>query len=354
MTDEASTAGWDAIDTAFNELYGEQEPKHYGTAIPYALGGPDPLDGISAYKVEQPTPHWHFVTYGFSELYDKETNDPEHSGYGFELTFRLTRTEDETEPPAWALNLLQNMGRYVFNSGNVFRAGDYLDANGPICLGSDTLLTALSFIEDPDLKQLSTPNGTMEFIQMVGITGRELETMQTWNTRGFLKSCEPFMPKYVTDLMRNSYVDIPSVGQAVQRGIELEGSSTAFLFIQQLAWTPSRKRLLQKNVPAELQLGAKQAVLIGKILRSRIAKGAPLSLVGSGVNITFEAGENASFHEEETKINVTVNEQTVNELTAHLKPSEMTFELPSLPGLLIRIVRTEITDQEGRVVETIG
>ena len=117
MTDEASTAGWDAIDTAFNELYGEQEPKHYGTAIPYALGGPDPLDGISAYKVEHPTPHWHFVTYGFSELYDKETNDPEHSGYGFELTFRLTRTEDETEPPAWALNLLQNMGRYVFHSG---------------------------------------------------------------------------------------------------------------------------------------------------------------------------------------------------------------------------------------------
>lgn len=52
MTDEASTAGWDAIDTAFNELYGEQEPKHYGTAIPYALGGPDPLDGISAYIVE--------------------------------------------------------------------------------------------------------------------------------------------------------------------------------------------------------------------------------------------------------------------------------------------------------------
>ena len=72
------------------------------------------------------------------------------------------------------------------------------------------------------------------------------------------------------------------------------------------------------------------------------------------MNITFEAGENASFHEEETKITLTVNEQAVNELTAHLKPSEMTFEIPSLPGLLIRIVRTEITDQEGRVVETIG
>ena len=60
------------------------------------------------------------VTYGFSELYDKESDNLEESGYGFELTFRLAKREDEEEPPAWALNLLQNMGRYVFNSGNVF------------------------------------------------------------------------------------------------------------------------------------------------------------------------------------------------------------------------------------------
>ena len=90
------------------------------------------------------------VTYGFSELYDKESDNLEESGYGFELTFRLAKREDEEEPPAWALNLLQNMGRYVFNSGNVFRSGDYLDANGPICLGADTQLTALAFTLDPE------------------------------------------------------------------------------------------------------------------------------------------------------------------------------------------------------------
>ncbi|GJM68677.1 hypothetical protein HMSSN036_08930 [Paenibacillus macerans] len=174
------------------------------------LGGPDPLDGISAYKAEKPVSHWHFVTFGFSELYGKESEDAEYSGYGFELTFRLTRGEDEEEPPAWALNLLQNMGRYVFRSGNVFRAGDYLDANGPICVGDDTKLTALAFTWDPELPEIDTPNGKVEFLQMIGITGDELEAMQAWNTRGMLKACEGHLPGLVTDLSRDSVLEVPA------------------------------------------------------------------------------------------------------------------------------------------------
>lgn len=52
-----NTTGWDAIDKIMETIYGEQEPKHYGTLIPYALGGQDPLNGISAYKVDIPNPH---------------------------------------------------------------------------------------------------------------------------------------------------------------------------------------------------------------------------------------------------------------------------------------------------------
>ena len=50
------------------------------------LGGPDPLDGISVYDAGD---FWHFVSYGLSELYTKECEDPEYSGYGIELTFKL-------------------------------------------------------------------------------------------------------------------------------------------------------------------------------------------------------------------------------------------------------------------------
>ena len=121
---ENPAPGWNAITGALSRLYPDQEPRHFGTLISYRLGGPDPLDGLSAWKRLEPVPHWHIVTYGFSELYEKENGDPETSGYGFELTFRLTCDPAEEEPPSWALNFLQNLARYVFETGNVFRDGD--------------------------------------------------------------------------------------------------------------------------------------------------------------------------------------------------------------------------------------
>ena len=57
MSDEPSTAGWDAIDRALERIYGKQEPVHYGTVLPYNLGGPDPLDGVSIYKNAEGAPH---------------------------------------------------------------------------------------------------------------------------------------------------------------------------------------------------------------------------------------------------------------------------------------------------------
>jgi hypothetical protein len=162
------------------------------------------------------------------------------------------------------------------------------------------------------------------------------------------------MPKYVTDLMRNSYADIPSVIQATERGIEEDGSSTAFLFIQQLSWESARKKLLQKNIPAKLQLGAQQATLLASILRSRIAKKATLSLIGPNINIVFEAGEHPSLVETEREVRLTVNQQAVLEITEQLRPQAGSFQVPSLDKLLIEIVPTQIKDQEGNVIKTIG
>ena len=47
---EPSAMGWDAITAEFERIYPDQtNPKHYGTLIKWALGGKDPLDGISIY-----------------------------------------------------------------------------------------------------------------------------------------------------------------------------------------------------------------------------------------------------------------------------------------------------------------
>ncbi len=90
MGSENISAGAGTQSTVhWKPLYHGQTPKHYGTLIDYELGGPDPLRGISAYKRAEPIPHWHFITYGFSELYEKKSSNKTVSGWGFELTLRL-------------------------------------------------------------------------------------------------------------------------------------------------------------------------------------------------------------------------------------------------------------------------
>ena len=92
---EVEAIGW---DNALYKIYKGAEPKHMAPIIPFILGGDNPLDGISAYKRMDPVPHWHYITYGFSELYEKESDDRERSGFGFELTLKVR--SDKDEPPA--------------------------------------------------------------------------------------------------------------------------------------------------------------------------------------------------------------------------------------------------------------
>lgn len=86
------TAGFDAIENRFKKLYPKQDELHFHTQLSSRLGGDDPLDGISIFRGDG---YYHFVTFGFSELYEKESDDMEYSGYGFELTFKLKMTEEQ-------------------------------------------------------------------------------------------------------------------------------------------------------------------------------------------------------------------------------------------------------------------
>jgi hypothetical protein len=180
--DEAEAHGWDAITAAFETLYpGQTNPQHYGTLISWRLGGNDPLDGVSAYDGGD---FWHFVTYGFSDLYEKETQDPEWSGFGFELTMKLKKTAsvvlfdtDDAEIRNVA-GILQSLARYVFDSGKCIAPYEYVytgqtegfDAHGQSKLtGFATLPDAAGTIE--------TPNGKVEFVCVVGLTDRELKAI---------------------------------------------------------------------------------------------------------------------------------------------------------------------------------
>lgn len=198
--------GWQAIDDALLNVYGQQEPKHWGSVIKFMMGGPDPLDGVSAYECRDGgRTHLHFCTYGFSSLYyDEESCGRESSGFGFELTFRLASPLPPLEESDWVLNLLNNLARYVFKSKRWFEPNQWIPAGGPIRADYPTNLVGLVFLQDPVLKEIETPHGRVEFVQIFGITSGELEAIKTKKI-----TCEEFIEEQrrsnslmVTDLDR--------------------------------------------------------------------------------------------------------------------------------------------------------
>lgn len=175
MNDEAP--GWDAIDLAMEKLYPKQNPKHWGTMVNYRLGGKDPLDGISCYDGGG---FWHFVTYGFSDLYEKSADsDKERSGFGFELTYKLKKYPeiDDNELMAFCGNL-QSLARYVFQSGKIFFAGTsiYTKQTNGIDRKQVSKITGFGIIEDK-LGTIDTAFGKVQFICLVGLMDDELKAI---------------------------------------------------------------------------------------------------------------------------------------------------------------------------------
>ena len=170
-------------------------------------------------------PHWHFVTYGFCDLYEEESLT-EESGYGFKLTLRLAG-DVRKEPPVWPIGLLQNLARYVSRSGNVFRAGEYLPLNGPMAVDQQTLITDVIFAVDPELPRLETPGGTLDFVQIAGVTTDEASAGRRWNSVGLLETISTRLPLWVTDLARGSLLGDPEISRAISGGVAREGSSSS-------------------------------------------------------------------------------------------------------------------------------
>lgn len=203
-----SAPGWHAIDKPLDEIYGDQNPKRWGTVISHMLGGPDPLDGISAYECRDGgQDHLHFCTYGYSNLYyDEEAVGGDFSRYGFEMTFRLASELPPAEEPIWVCSLLQNLARYVFESGKWFEPYHWIPANGPIQADSDTDIIGLAFLSDPALPPIDTPHGRVEFIQAFGITQSELDPLleKRGNAQELIEAHRTNNPLLITDLSRRN------------------------------------------------------------------------------------------------------------------------------------------------------
>ncbi len=182
--EEVVMDGWGAIDEAFLRVYpGQEERKHFGTLIPWRLGGPDPLDGISVYDGGD---CWPFVTYGLSELYEKESDDPKWSGFGMEFTMRLKKDccEDEESEIRCVCGNFQNLAKITFNNGELFNAWEWIytgQKNG-IDVRQMSALTGFITVPDTLVRGIDTPNGHVDFVEFIGATDAELLKIQSKET----------------------------------------------------------------------------------------------------------------------------------------------------------------------------
>jgi len=348
---EDEAPGWEAINRALAPIYGESEPTfHYGTLISARLGGPDPIDGISAYRSSQFRDHWHFVTFGFSELYDKEWENQEISGWGFELTLRVVRGT-EPEPPSWVLNFLQNLGRYVFKTGNTFSAGDHMNTNGPLNLGApESLIRAFIIAADPQLPAtMNTPHGSLSFVQVFGITLDELQAVKRWNGEKFAELASRSIPGLVTDLDRKSLLDDPAFARAAEEGIARDGSSTGVVFGSKVEFAVSRGFLRGKTL--HLTLSATAARELIAILSARLEHDRDFTLAGDTKAIQFERGDRFAFSDKDDTLSITLTNALMRELVATVKPLRGEY---AIDGMRVTVEPSHIRDQSGKIVETIG
>jgi len=342
--------GWDAIDAACNALYPDQpEPLHY-PITPHPPFGTGLVYGISAYRAKGPPAHWHYVTYGFSDLYEKTDAESKVSGRGFELTLRVARGRERT-PPAWAMSLLNNLSVYVRRSGNWFGSGHMLDLNGPICLGADTLIRAIAFDTDPQLGTVDTPNGRVEFLQVVGLALDEHAACGDWHTARVLDLLRETDPLLVTDLSRASLLSNTSAAKRIHEGIDRDGSQSDRVFVAKVEWEATGRGPTRA---LNVTLGARAVESLLPKLRSRLAHGRDFALVGKEQTVRFRAANEWKWAVRDGTPTLDLSPAALAALRERLPVKRGRYELPELPGVVLTVVPSEITDAEGRVVEVVG
>ena len=176
--------GWDAITAAFARMYpGQEAPRHFGCLFPWRLGGPAPLQGVSAYDGGA---YFHFVTYGLSDLYEKEGADPEYSGYGLEFTLKLRKEGmgDEMQEQQCIVGIFNDLARLTFEKGEQFFPDEYIYTGQELGFDVNQKSRLTGFVTALDeAGTIDTPNGKVDFVKLIGATDAELKAIMEGKLR---------------------------------------------------------------------------------------------------------------------------------------------------------------------------
>jgi hypothetical protein len=219
--------GWDAIDRWVGQhVGGGQTPHQFTSRTPYELDTPNPLPAVTVWASRAPA-GWVYVSYGLSELFEKTSDDPAVSGFGFELSLRIPASSGQADepsptPPTWPLRLLQALGHHALAEGGGYDSGHAIDLGASLVPdGSDgprdCALTGLICLPDPLLGKINTVHGSLLFLRLFGVTADELTILGELELGDLVACIAELSPLAMTDPARASFVEDPERGKVLRR-----------------------------------------------------------------------------------------------------------------------------------------
>ncbi len=118
--------------------------------------------------------------------------------------------ESYAETGTWALDLLAQLARYTYQTGNFFEPGAYIPGDGSSLHPElNSAITGLAIVSDTTVAPIETVHGKVAFLQLVGLTQPELDALARDPDAldGILERMRADDPELVLDMRRTkSYV----------------------------------------------------------------------------------------------------------------------------------------------------
>ncbi len=318
--------GWQALDSLLQQRLGESDFEFTDRTCE------SPVSAIYGYRRSEPNPHWLLVTFAFSELFGKESDDPDVSGWGYELTMRVAG--DGESPPDEAVFLLGQIAEYVFDYGAALSAGTTLDLSQLLAGTEAEPMSFVALRADPELETGETPFGQLSFLQVVVSTQAEQTAMLDWSPTEVLELMAGRDALLVHGPNHVCLLQDEEIRQEIEQRITAEGSSGEMLALaERMSW--SKPGLLRRQ--ARLSLEAYAVEPLCRRLLGRIPFGRSLTLVSEDHEVQIEPADACEMLAKRDISILRLTEEACRELVNKLRGGEKHFACPGLEKLTIAV-----------------
>jgi hypothetical protein len=156
----------------------------------------------------------------------------------------------------------------------------------------------------------------------------------------------------VTDLRRQSLLNDAGKARIIQERIAKEGSSCHILFNDSVRWEVHKT---EEGDQLELILGAAMVSRLARLLHGRILHDREFRMQSKAALTVFQPAKRASWKvQSDEKLVVNLTPSLAQQMQETIQPRRGEFQWPTLARFTLKVVPTEIKDQDGKVIEVIG